>query len=79
MRENKITFWGGLDTSSRTLEDISPKFKNLWDSGEYRMKPEDIKRMAGYLNRIKAELEKQQRVLSLFEQIPSNAEVVLLK
>lgn len=67
--ENKITCWGTLDTAARTLEDIPTPLMNLYNRGEYRMRPDDVKRMEAYLKRIATSTKQIKAVAALFKQL----------
>ena len=67
--ENKILFWGPLDVSARTAEEIAPQFDELWKSGHYRMRPEDVKRMKKYLTRLAVAERKIKATLKMFDNL----------
>lgn len=67
MRENTIQFWGTLDVAVRTVEDIPQPFQQLWDKAEYRMRPDDVKRLKKYLTRMAVAEKKVKATLKLFE------------
>lgn len=67
--ENKVTFWGTLDVTARSLEEVPNPFQNLFNRGEYRMREEDVKRMESYLRRIATSLKQTRHTLSLFKSI----------
>lgn len=67
--ENKITFWGTLDVAARTVEEIPPKFDELWKAGQYRMRPEDVKRMKAYLSRLATAERKVKATLKMFDSL----------
>lgn len=69
--EEKISFWGALDVTARTLEDLTEPFQALYDKGDYRMRPGDIHRMLVYLKRIHQSEVKIKKTLSLFKKITS--------
>jgi hypothetical protein len=66
---NTVKFWGTLDTSARTIEDIPEGFRSLYDQGEHRMRPEDVKRMKKYLTRLSVAEKKIKETLRLFEKL----------
>jgi hypothetical protein len=69
MEYSKIIFWGDLDVSARTLENIPPQFIALWEGAHYRMTKAEIKRMSEYLARIRASVRAMEQTLSNFKPI----------
>lgn len=67
--ENTIKFWGSLDVASRAMEDIPEGFEALYAGCQYRMRPEDIKRMKKYLSRLSVAQSKIKLTLKKFEVI----------
>lgn len=67
--DEKIKFYGALDVSARMLDDIVPELEALWQGGNYHMKPEELKRIAGYLSRIKVSHSRLRDTLKLFERL----------
>ena len=68
MPQKKIQ-WGQLDMIARLLEDMVPEYAEIWNSGEVRMRPEDCKRLASYLGRIRISSSKMRDTLKLFEAL----------
>lgn len=66
--ETKIK-WGSLDVAARTLEEVPMPLQSLYDSQEYRMKPEDVKRLESYLKRYNQQIVKIKSTLKLFKAI----------
>lgn len=64
----KISF-GTLDACARMLDDLAPEFAQLWNEGEARMRPDDIKRVAAYLGRIRISSSRLRDTLKLFEAL----------
>ena len=69
--EDKTTFYGPLEVTARTLEDIPTKFQALYDEGHYRMRSGDIKRYEEQLKRISQAQKQIKFTLSLFKEIKS--------
>ena len=69
MDEEKSLKSGTLDQVARLLEDVVPHYAALYQSGNYRMRPDDIKRIAGYLQRIRVSHSLLRDTLKLFEAI----------
>lgn len=67
--ENKITFWGTLDVAARTLEGIPGSFAELWKGAQYRMRPDDVKRMKTYLSRLAAAEKEIKATLKMFDNL----------
>lgn len=69
METNKVTCWGALDVSARTLEGLTDEFQRLYDNGNYRMRPEDVRRMGILLRRISAANRKVGGTLKQFKAL----------
>lgn len=65
----KVAFWGTLDVSARTLEEIPKDFQSLYDAGHHRMRPDDVKRMKNYLTRIRRADRKISATLKMFDNL----------
>lgn len=69
MNENKLKIFGRLDQITRMLEEVAMEYGKLWEHGEYRMRPEDIRRLAKYLSQIKLSHSAMRDTLKLFEEL----------
>lgn len=79
MDDEKSLKFGVLDQVARLLEDVVPHYARLYETGNFRMRPDEIKRIAGYLSRIRASHSLLRDTLKLFEAIaerPDAAELL---
>ena len=60
---------GRLDQIAFMLEQIAPHCASLYNGGRYRMTPEECKRMAEELSRIRVSHSQIRDVLKLFEEL----------
>lgn len=69
MNDNKFKGWGTLDTCDHSLNAAATDFANLYINAEYRMRPEDTKRMRKYLNTLSRSIANMKSTLRCFEEI----------
>ena len=66
---NKIGFWGGLDSSAVTLADVAKAYSRLYTHGEFRMTWYNIERMDKYLANLAGSLAALQQITNEFRPI----------
>lgn len=67
--ENKLKIWGTLDASNHSLDLAAKDFETLLNGQEYRMRPEDVKRMRKYIAGIAKSITSIKSTLKVFESI----------
>lgn len=74
MESLKISFWGDMETSARTLETVPARFADLWNSARFRMNTSEVKRMELYLKRLKVTQKELEGILKKFKPIAMDVE-----
>ena len=67
--QHEIDCNGQLDMAARALELAAENLAHVWDEGRLRLKPEEIKRIARYLSRVRVSTSRVRDALKLFEAI----------
>lgn len=81
MPEPKRVPWGELDVLARSIESVANECIEQWNTGEIRLTPEECKRLASYLSRVRVSHSKLRDTLKLFESLVqhSKAQTIIEK
>lgn len=69
MQGRQFKEFGPLDVACRSLEDIHNKLVESWNSGEYRLRPHELERVAQYLMRIEVSHSGMRDTLELYKSL----------